>query len=250
MQLMSVLGNIHSIESCGTVDGPGIRFVVFMQGCPMRCAYCHNPDSWNFNENKKVTIDEIFDEYTNLQEFCTGGLTVTGGEPLAQIDFVTELFKKFKENNIHTALDTSGILFDKDNTKKIDELLKYTELVMLDIKHINEIEHKKLTNFSNKNVLDFAKYLSSKNIPMWIRHVVVPSITDNEKYLIELGEFLSTLKNVKALDILPYHNMAISKYERLGIDYKLKNTPPLSHNDAIKARDLIIKTMKNALNKK
>ena len=240
-----IYGNIHSLESCGTVDGPGIRFVVFTQGCPMRCQYCHNPDTWAIEENKKISVKEILDEYDGVKEFLrNGGLTVTGGEPLLQLDFVTELFKQAKEKNIHTALDTSGILFNRKNTKKIDELLKYTDLVLLDIKHIDDIEHKKLTGISNMNILDFAKYLSEKNMPVWIRHVVVPQITYNEKYLKELGKFLSTLKNIKALDILPYHNMAIPKYENLGIDYPLKDIPPLTKEETIKARDIVLNAMR------
>ncbi len=244
-----IYGNIHSIESCGTVDGPGLRFVVFLQGCPMRCQYCHNPDSWSTEENKKMSVDEILEKYDGVKEFLrNGGLTVTGGEPLLQIDFLTELFKQAKEKHIHTALDTSGILFNKNNTEKFDELLKYTDLVLLDIKHINDNEHKKLTGMSNKNILDFAKYLSEKDIPVWIRHVVVPTITDNEKFLLQLGEFLATLKNVKALDVLPYHDMAIPKYENLKIDYPLKGIKPLSKEEAIKARDIILNSIKNALN--
>ena len=242
-----IYGNIHSLESCGTVDGPGIRFVVFTQGCPMRCQYCHNPDSWTTTENKKMSVDEILEKYEGVKEFLrNGGLTVTGGEPLLQIDFVTELFKKAKEKQIHTALDTSGILFNRKNTLKIDELLKYTDLVMLDIKHIDDSEHKKLTGMPNLNILDFAKYLSEKNIPVWIRHVVVPEITYNEKYLSELGEFLSTLNNIKALDVLPYHNMAIPKYENLGINYSLKDLQPLTKEEAIKARDIILNSMKKS----
>ena len=240
-----IYGNIHSLESCGTVDGPGIRFVVFTQGCPMRCQYCHNPDTWAIEENKKISVKEILDEYDGVKEFLrNGGLTVTGGEPLLQLDFVTELFKQAKEKNIHTALDTSGILFNRKNTKKIDELLKYTDLVLLDIKHIDDIEHKKLTGISNMNILDFAKYLSEKDMPVWLRHVVIPQITYNEKYLKELGKFLSTLKNIKALDILPYHNMAIPKYENLGIDYPLKDIPPLTKEEAIKARDIVLNAMR------
>ena len=240
-----IYGNIHSLESCGTVDGPGIRFVVFMQGCPMRCQYCHNPDSWTTDLNKRMSVDEILEKYEGVKEFLrNGGLTVTGGEPLMQIDFVTELFKKAKEKQIHTALDTSGILFNRNNTEKIDKLLKYTDLVMLDIKHIDEAEHKKLTACSNKNILDFAKYLSEKDVPMWVRHVVVPQITYNEKYLTQLGEFLATLKNIKALDVLPYHDMAIPKYENLGIDYPLKRIPPLNKEEALNARDIIFRAYK------
>ena len=146
--MSNILGKIHSIETCGTVDGPGIRFVVFMQGCPMRCAYCHNPDSWTYKTDNLISVNEILEKYNGVKEFCTGGITVTGGEPLIQIDFVTELFKKAQEKNIHTALDTSGILFNRENTEKIDELLNYTSLVMLDIKHIDNEEHKKFTKLS------------------------------------------------------------------------------------------------------
>ena len=211
--MAEIFGKIHSIESCGTVDGPGIRFVVFTQGCPLRCQYCHNPDSWEYNTDNLMSVEDILKQYNGVKEFCTGGITVTGGEPLVQIDFVTELFKKARELEIHTALDTSGLLFNRVNTEKIDELLKCTSLVMLDIKHIDDEEHKKLTMHSNKAILDFARYLSEKNIPTWIRHVVVPEITYKEEYLTRLGEFLAGLRNIKALDVLPYHDMAIPKYE-------------------------------------
>ena len=226
--MSKILGKIHSIETCGTVDGPGIRFVVFTQGCPLRCLYCHNPDSWNYDTDNLMSVEDILVQYEGVKEFCAGGITVTGGEPLVQIDFITELFKQAQEKGIHTALDTSGILFNMQNIDKIDELLKYTSLVMLDIKHIDDDEHKKLTGHSNKAILDFAKYLSDKNIPTWIRHVVVPSITFKEEYLSRLGEFLAELKNIKALDVLQYHDMAVPKYENLGIDYQLKDIPSLT----------------------
>lgn len=242
---MTIKGNIHSIETCGTVDGPGIRFVIFMQGCPLRCQYCHNPDTWQTDTNKLMTVDEIMQKYDGVKEFVqSGGITVTGGEPLLQMDFVTELFKVAKSRGIHTALDTSGITFNPENTENINNLLKYTNLVLLDIKHINDAEHKKLTGASNKNILAFAQFLSEKQIPVWIRHVVVKDITLNEKYLIEFGRFLKTMKNIKALDILPYHNMAIPKYEALGINYPLKNTPPTTKEEAIWARDIILQNMR------
>jgi len=267
--MSELFGFIHSIETCGTVDGPGIRFVLFMQGCPMRCQYCHNPDTWAIypqptesfereraefqNEElsfrnsgkgiKKMTTSQILKQYDGVKEFCKGGITVTGGEPLLQLDFVIELFKTAKEKGIHTCLDTSGIMFD--TTHKYDELIKYTDLVLLDIKHINEYEHKKLTGHSNKNILEFAKYLSDNKIPVWIRHVVVPEITFNEKYLRELGHFIKTLKNVEALDVLPYHDMAVKKYESLGIDYPLKNIKPLTKEETLKARDIILEELKN-----
>ena len=246
--MTEIYGNIHSVESCGTVDGPGIRFVVFTQGCPLRCQYCHNPDSWDFKENQKMSVEEIIEQYEGVKEFCAGGITVTGGEPMAQPEFVTELFKQCKERNIHTALDTSGIYFNRENTQKIDELLKYTDLVLLDIKHIDDEEHKKLTKHSNKNILDFARYLSETNKPVWIRHVVVPGITFKEEYLKKLGQFLAELHNIKALDVLPYHDMAIPKYENLGIDYPLKGVPPLTDDEAKKARNIIIEAIKETRN--
>ena len=239
-----IIGNIHSVESCGTVDGPGIRFVVFTQGCPMRCQYCHNPDTWEFKDNQKVTADEILAQYDGVKEFCTGGITVTGGEPMCQMDFVTELFKKAQAKGINTALDTSGVMFKPDNKEKLDELLKYTSVVLLDIKHIDDDEHKKLTGHSNKNILAFAKYLSEIKKPMWVRHVVVPGLTFKEEYLTRLGEFLGTLQNIVALDVLPYHDMAIPKYENLKIDYPLKGVPPLSHDEALQARNIILKAYK------
>ena len=218
-----ILGNIHSIETCGTVDGPGIRFVVFTQGCPLRCQYCHNPDTWSVANNQRMSVAEILEKYEGVKEFLqNGGITVTGGEPLLQIDFVIELFKTAHSRGIHTALDTSGLLFNPQNTEKMDDLLKYTSLVLLDIKHVDEDEHKKLTGHSNEKILAFAKYLSDKKIPTWIRHVVVPEITFVPKYLEQLGEFLGTLDNVQALDVLPYHDMAVPKYENLKLDYPLK----------------------------
>jgi len=239
-----ILGNIHSIETCGTVDGPGLRFVVFVQGCPLRCQYCHNPDTWTLDTNKKMSVSSIIKKYEGVKEFCKGGITVTGGEPLMQIDFVTELFKEAKKNDIHTALDTSGITFNPNNTEKIDKLLEYTDLVLLDIKHVNDEEHKKLTGHSNKNILAFAQYLSDKKKDMWVRHVVVPNLTFNEKYLRALGQQLRNYTNIKALDVLPYHDMAVSKYESLGLKYPLEGVPALTKNEALQARIWILKGYK------
>ena len=242
-------GNIHSIESFGTVDGPGIRFVVFMQGCPLRCKYCHNPDTWSTDINKEMSVEDIIKEYEGVKEFISGGITITGGEPLLQIDFITELFKVCKSKNIHTALDTSGITFNPNDTTKIDKLLEYTDLVLLDIKHINDEEHIKLTGYSNKNILLFAEYLSKKNIPIWIRHVVVPTITFNKKYFEELGYFLATLKNIKALDVLPYHDMGKVKYKNMGIKYPLEDIEPLTKEQAIEARNYILESYRKSLKK-
>jgi len=196
-------------------------------------------------ENKRMSSDDIIKKYLSIKEFCKGGITVTGGEPLVQIDFVIDLFKKARDNNIHTTLDTSGITFNPSDTGKFDELIKYTSLVMLDIKHIDNDEHIKLTGKSNKNILEFAKYLSENNVDTWIRHVVVPSYTDKKEYLIRLGRFLATLNNVKALDVLAYHDMAKPKYEKLGLDYKLKDIEPLTKQKAIEARNIILNSIKN-----
>ena len=238
------IARIHSFESFGAVDGPGIRFVIFVQGCPLRCQYCHNPDTWTLDENKKMSVDKIIKKYEGVKEFCKGGITVTGGEPLMQIDFVTELFKEAKKNDIHTALDTSGITFNPNNTEKIDKLLEYTDLVLLDIKHVNDEEHKKLTGHSNKNILAFAQYLSDKKKDIWVRHVVVPNLTFNEKYLRELGKQLRNYTNIKALDVLPYHDMAVSKYESMGLKYSLEGVPALSKDGALQARIWILKGYK------
>ena len=201
-------GRIHSLESFGAVDGPGVRYVVFFQGCPLRCAYCHNPDTWDFADGVETDTDEIIEKFMRNRSFySTGGVTATGGEPMAQIDFLTELFEKLTEQGVHTCLDTSGIFFNPDNTEKVDRLLKSTSLVMLDIKHIDDEKHKELTGMSNKNVLEFAKYLDSKNVPMWIRHVIVPGLTDLEEENNLLGEFLSGLKNIyKIMSLLSLLN--------------------------------------------
>ena len=215
-------GYIHSTDTFGTVDGPGIRYVVFFQGCPLRCVYCHNPDTWEFRKGKEVTVDELLHEYDSCKEFLkSGGITATGGEPLAQPDFLLELFKSAKVRNIHTCLDTSGAVFNHDETDKIDEILRFTDLVMLDIKHMDSDKHKQLTGIGNENILRFAEHLRDLKIPVWIRRVVVPGKADDTEELFRLGEFLSTLSNLKALDVLPYHDMARKKYAELGMEYPL-----------------------------
>ncbi len=218
-------GFIHSFESLGTVDGPGIRFVVFLQGCPMRCKYCHNPDTWQAGAGSRYTAEEVALRALRYKNYFKngGGVTVSGGEPMMQVEFVTELFKILKANGVHTALDTSGVLFDKNTA---DVLMKYTDLVLLDIKHIDDGEHKKLTGFSNKNVLAFARYLSDIGKDMWIRHVLAEGITDSDEYLKRLKEFTDGLKTVKKIEVLPYHAMGEEKYEKLGLDYPLKGMKP------------------------
>lgn len=210
-----LLGRIHSLETLGTVDGPGIRFVVFMQGCPLKCKYCHNRDTWEINSGKTYTVDELIKKILRSKSYfeaSSGGVTVSGGEPLLQVEFVTELFKRLKEKNIHTALDTAGSLPIND---KIKELLKYTDLVLLDIKHIDEEKSIDLIGTSNKNNLNFAKYLSNNRIPMWIRQVLVPGYTDDKQDLLKLKEFIYNLNSVKKIEILPYHNLGKFKWEKL-----------------------------------
>lgn len=236
-------GFIHSKESFGTVDGPGIRYVLFMQGCPMRCLYCHNPDTWKTGEGTPITAEEVIEEIkSNKAFYAKGGITVSGGEPLLQTEFLTELFKKCKEENIHTCIDTSGITYkeDAEYLRKLDALLEYTDLVMLDIKHIETDNHKSLTGHGNENILAFAKYLEEKNITLWVRHVVVEGYTDKKEDLVKLGEYLGKLKNLKGLDVLPYHTMGVNKYKEMGLPYKLEGVPALSKEKAQKAKEYIL----------
>ena len=233
-------GLIHSKESFGTVDGPGIRYVLFMQGCPLRCKYCHNPDTWGHG-GTSITVDEVLREFKKNKVFYSkGGITLSGGEPLLQIDFDTALFAAAKAQGIHTCIDTSGITFDPKNTEKIDALLRHTDLVMLDIKHIDPQKHKLLTGADNKNILAFAEYLGKKGIELWVRHVVVPGLTDAPEDLERLGRFLATIPSVKALDVIPYHTMGVTKYKQMGIDYALEGTPPLSKEAAVVAKNHIL----------
>ncbi|MBO5462934.1 MAG: pyruvate formate lyase-activating protein [Clostridia bacterium] len=241
-------GYIHSKESFGTVDGPGIRYVLFMQGCPLRCIYCHNPDTWETGKGEKITPDEVLQEFNKNRSFYSkGGITVTGGEPLLQVDFLTELFKKAKAENIHTCIDTSGITYNTDNPaymQKLDELMNYTDLVMLDIKHIDPESHKKLTSKDNSRVLDFAKYLETKKIPLWVRHIIIEGYTDKPEDLRKLGEFIGKLKNLRALDVLPYHTMGVNKYKEMGIPYPLEGMEALPMEKAIEAKKYILEGVK------
>lgn len=242
-------GYVHSRETFGTVDGPGIRYVLFLQGCPMRCKYCHNPDTWKIDTGEEVSADEIIREYKKNREFYkNGGITVTGGEPMLQIEFVTELFRLAKAENIHTCIDTSGVTFTPDNAEylnKVDELLSFTDLIMLDIKHINPDIHKELTGHRNENILQFAEYVSEKGIPLWIRHVIVPGITDDRDALIALGEFIGKLKTLRALDVLPYHTLGIPKYKKLGITYPLKGMRDANADDVKRAKERILEGVRS-----
>lgn len=238
-------GKIHSIETFGTVDGPGVRFVVFFQGCPMRCLYCHNPDTWEISRAKhELSADEILSRMTrNLPFYKTGGITATGGEPLCQIDFLTELFTKAKADGIHTCLDTSGILFhcDGEMRAKIDTLLAVTDLVMLDIKHMDNEKHRALCSHENGSPLGFARYLNKIGKPMRIRYVLVPGYTDGESDLTLLGRFLAELKNLEGLEILPYHELGKVKYEALGLPYPLTDVTVPTDKDVERAKEIINK---------
>lgn len=240
-----VKGKIHSIETFGTVDGPGVRFVVFFQGCPMRCIYCHNPDTWEISHAKiTLSAEEVLEKMTrNLPFYKTGGITATGGEPLVQIEFLTELFTLAKSNGIHTCLDTSGITFSENPEviAKFDTLLEVTDLVMLDIKHIDNEAHKKITSRENTAPLAFAKYLNAKGKYMRIRYVLLPGYTDSSNALTDLGKFLKNFTNIEKIEVLPYHELGRTKYEKLGIPYLLEGTTPPSSAEVDIAVNLINK---------
>ena len=223
-------GYVHSLESFGSADGPGVRYIIFLSGCAMRCQFCHNPDTWDMQKGTLYTAKELIDRAWRYRNYWgkDGGITISGGEPLLQIDFLTEIFTLAKEKGIHTTLDTSGNPFTREEPfySKWKKLMEVTDLVMLDIKHIDEEEHKKLTGFSNKNILDCARYLSEQGIPMWIRHVLVPGITDKDEYLKKTREFIDTLDTVMKVEVLPYHTLGEYKWKELGIPYKLEGVEP------------------------
>ena len=225
-----MIGHIHSTESFGAADGPGVRFIVFMQGCHMRCRYCHNPDTWKMDGGDEVTADEILKRALRFKPYWgkDGGITISG--PLLQIDFVIELFKKAKELGINTCIDTAGNPFTKEDPffSKFEELMKYTDLLLLDLKEINPTRHKDLTGFDNSNIIEMAKYLSEINKPVWIRHVLVPEHSDFDEDLDALGDFIDTLSNVDRVEILPYHTLGKFKWENLGIPYTLESISPPS----------------------
>ena len=235
-------GRLHSIETFGTVDGPGVRFVVFFQGCPMRCLYCHNPDTWDIeNASLTLTAEETLAKMTrNLPFYKTGGITASGGEPLVQIDFLTELFTLAKAEGIHTCLDTSGATFNEKDTERIDKLLSVTDLVMLDIKHTDEGEHLKLTKRPMTAPLAFLDHLNEKGVKVRIRQVLVPGITDTEEQLTALGKIVASVKNLDKVEILPYHELGRAKYEKLGIDYPLEGTRALTDSDAKRATETVL----------
>ena len=238
-------GRIHSFESFGTVDGPGIRFVVFLQGCPLRCQYCHNPDTWEAG-GTEYSVEEVVNRVVRYRNYFgeTGGVTVTGGEPLLQIDFVTELFTALKAKGINTCVDTSGITFRADNqavVEKHKKLLEVADLFLLDIKHIDDEACKKLTGQSNQNTLAFAKFLSDNGKRMWIRQVLVPGITDGEESLRQTRQFIDGLQTVEKVEVLPYHTLGLVKYEKLGIEYPLKGLEAPSKEVVLRAKEILRK---------
>lgn len=231
-------GYIHSSESFGTKDGPGIRFVFFMQGCPLRCLYCHNPDTWNMQDKtEEKTPEEAFHEFYKVKNFVRGGVTVSGGEPLLQADFILELFKLCKQEGVHTAIDTSGYLLND----KVKEVLKYADLVLLDIKHINPDKYTELTARPLEPTLKFMEYLNEIGKPVWLRYVLVPKYSDDEHDLHDWAKYASQFDNVERVDILPFHQMGIHKWETLGKDYKLKDIEPPSV-EIIKRAEQIFKS--------
>jgi pyruvate formate lyase activating enzyme len=239
----SVTGKIHSIESFGSADGPGVRYLVFLQGCRMRCKYCHNPDTWTSQGGEEQTPEEVLKKALRYKSYWgkEGGITVSGGEALLQIDFLIELFKLAKANGVHTTVDTSGHPFTREGEffEKFQELLKYTDLFLLDIKHIDTDEHKELTGHGNENILDLARYLSEQKKDVWVRHVLVPGITDDEAQLERLHDFIESLNNVKRVEVLPYHTLGVFKWEQLGIPYSLDGVRSPEKESVEKANEIL-----------
>lgn len=238
-----IKGRVHSVESFGSVDGPGVRYIVFLQGCHMRCKYCHNPETWSMEGGELMTAQEVFDKAYRYRNYWknNGGITVSGGEAMLQMEFVTELFKLAKNENVHTTLDTSGNPFTMEEPFKsqFDELMKVTDLFMLDIKHIDDEKHKQITGWTNSNILQLARYLSDNGKDMWIRHVLVPGYTDDENDLIRLRDFVKSLKTVQRFEVLPYHTLGVFKWENLGISYSLSDVMPPDRDQIKRANDIL-----------
>ena len=241
--MSEIKGRIHSVESFGSADGPGVRYIVFLKGCNMRCQYCHNPDTWAKDGGELMTPEEVLKKALRYKTYWKekGGITVSGGEALLQIDFVTELFRLAKEKGVNTCLDTSGNPFSWEEPfkSKFDELMKYTDLFMLDIKHMDDAAHRKLTGQTNQNILEMAAYLSDHGKAMWIRHVLVPGITTEEDELYRLRSFLDTLKTVERVEVLPYHTLGVFKWKELGIPYQLEGVDPPTKEQIDRAKEIL-----------
>lgn len=238
-----IKGYVHSIESFGSADGPGVRYIIFLQGCNMRCRYCHNPDTWKQGTGQLCTADELLDKAERYKAYWkdTGGITVSGGEALVQIDFLTDIFEKAKQRGINTCLDTSGNPFTREEPffGKFKKLMDVTDRLLLDIKHIDDEKHKELTGFTNKNILDLAQYLSEIGKPVWIRHVLVPGWTDDDEYLKKTRQFIDTLKNVERVEVLPYHRLGLFKWENLGIKNTLADVEPPDKERIANAKEIL-----------
>ncbi|MDB9520037.1 pyruvate formate-lyase-activating protein [Roseofilum reptotaenium CS-1145] len=224
---MGSTGIIHSIETCGTVDGPGIRFVIFTKGCPLRCLYCHNPDSRCIKDGEAISVDELMveiEKYRSYFQFSGGGVTLTGGEPLMQPEFVKDIFQRCHQIGVHTALDTSGYI----SLEMAKPVLDYTDLVLLDIKSFDPKIYQKVTHVSIEPTLAFARYLNEIQKPTWIRFVLVPGLTDPLNNVNGLAQFVAPFENVEKVEVLPFHKMGEYKWQQLGYDYQLKNTEPPS----------------------
>ena len=233
-------GRIHSIETCGAVDGPGLRYIVFTQGCPLRCQYCHNPDTWKATDGNETTTEELIEDIVKYKSFMiasNGGVRVSGGEPFLQPEFLKDLLMKCKENGLHTAVDSSGYV----NLNIADPILDYTDLVLLDIKSYNKEVFKSLTGVELDRTIAFAKHLEQRGIPIWLRYVFVPNLTDNHEDIEHLAQFLSTLTNLQRIDILPFHKMGEYKWEQLGYDYKLADTKEPTVDETNAAADIFRK---------
>jgi pyruvate formate lyase activating enzyme len=237
-------GRVHSIESMGLVDGPGVRMVVFLQGCKLRCAYCHNPDTWALDGGTEMTPEELIRKILRFKPYfekSSGGVTFSGGDPLLQPEFLLEMLKLCKENNIHTTIDTAGYGFGE-----YEEILKYTDLVLLDIKHIDDIGYKNLTGRSKKGLNQFLEALENTDVKVWIRHVVVPGITDSQEHMEKLQEIIKEIKNVEKVELLPYHTLGVQKYEKLGISYRLSDVKPMDKDDTKRFEKKLNENMKYA----
>lgn len=232
-----MIGHIDSIETLGLVDGPGVRVVIFLQGCPLRCLFCHNPETWQITEKLKMAPKEIVDFIKKYKNYfgTDGGVTFSGGEPLYQPEFLLETLKLCKEENIHTCLDTSGVY-----TTYLNEILQYTDLVILDIKAIEEIKYKQMTGHSITTFLEFLKIVQQQNKPLWIRQVIIPGINDTKEYILELKQFIKPIKNIQKIELLPYHTMGISKYKKLKIPYRLENVEAMDKEKCLELEKLLL----------
>lgn len=229
-------GYVHSIETCGTVDGPGIRYVAFFQGCPLRCKFCHNPDTWKKYEGKQYTVDALLQDILKYRNFIkNGGVTLSGGEPLMQADFAAELLRRCRKEGIHTAVDTSGAI----PLKVCKEAVDAADLILLDIKSIDGIKCKELTGMGNDNALELLDYLESTKKPVWIRHVVVPGITENYDDIETMARYLSKFTVVERVEILPFHKMGEFKWKELGMEYMLYDTPTPEKDSIRKIKEIL-----------